>query len=306
MHYCEPGSIAEAVALLAEDDGAKCLGGGATLIAMLNAGLIEPSRIVSLRRIPELCGIVLKPDGDVLIGAMTTHAAVAAEPKLFDGLALVRDAAAQIAHPPIRNMGTIGGALAHADPSADYPCALVAAGGEVEAEGPRGRRTWPIEAFFVDYLTSALAPDEVVVGVHVPGAMRGEASAYVRFARVDGDYATVSVGVRLRWEAGACAAIRIAVGSCGPTPIRLEAAERQLVGTGLQPAIIANVAQAYVAASDPMDDIRGSADYRRMLIPGLLERAVRRACDRLQPDTARGERPRGERPRGERPRGDEP
>jgi carbon-monoxide dehydrogenase medium subunit len=286
MHYCEPGSISEAVALLTEDDGAKCLAGGATLVAMLNAGLIEPSRIVSLRRIPDLCDIVFKPDGDVLIGAMTTHATVAAEPKLRGGLALVREAAAQIAHPPIRNMGTIGGSLAHADPNADYPCALVAAGGEVEAVGPSGRRSWPTEAFFVDYLASALAPDEVVVGVRLPATVRGEASAYVRFARVDGDYATVSVGVRLRWEAGACAAIRIAVGSCGPTPIRIEAAERALVGGGLHSDDIASAAQAYVAASDPMDDIRGSADYRRMLIPGLLERAVRRACDRLQQETS--------------------
>jgi carbon-monoxide dehydrogenase medium subunit len=277
MLFSEPNTIDEAITQLAADDGAKCFSGGATLVAMLNAGLVQPTRLVSLANIAELQGIAVTPDGRVRIGAMTSHATVARDRRLVGGLGLVREAAAQIAHPAIRNMGTIGGAVAHADPSSDYPGALMAAGAEVEIACPHGRRTCAIDDLFVDYLTSALEPGEVITGVVVPAPMPGERSAYVKFSRVDGDYATVSVGVRLTWADDACAAIRIAVGSCGPVPIRVPDAERSLVGTRLDDDALRSAAQAYVDATDPIDDLRGTAEYRLMLIPGLIERAVRGA-----------------------------
>ncbi len=277
MRYAEPATLDEAVATLAADGGAKCLAGGATLVAMLNAGLLQPSRIVSLQRIAELYGITVQTNGDVRIAAMTSHAQVEGDARLTGGLAVVRQAASQIAHPPIRNMGTIGGSLAHADPSSDYPCALMAAGAEVEIAGPGGRRACSIDAFFVDYLTTVLAPDELVVGVRIPAPTPGESSTYLKFSRVDGDYATVSVGVRLLWSGDRCAAIRIAVGSCGPVPLRVPDAELALIGTRLDPDSVSVAALAYVEAADPVDDFRGTGDYRRMLIPGLIARAIRNA-----------------------------
>lgn len=279
MLYSRPASLDAALALLGADAGARCLAGGATLVAGMNAGRPKPSQIVSLQNIAALRGITVDADGAVRIAAMTAHAAVAAEPRLAGGLAMVREAAAQIAHPAIRNMATLGGSLADADPNADYPCALLAAGADVELAGPRGRRFCPIDDFFLGCFTTALGAGEIIVGVKLPPSRREETSAYLKFSRVDGDYATVSVAVRLGWEDGACAAIRIALGSCGATPIRVAAAERALVGTKLDAAALSIAAQAYVAASDPPSDFRGTADYRRMIIPGLLQRAVRQALD---------------------------
>lgn len=281
MLFSKPNTIDEAITELAADDGAKCFAGGATLVAMLNAGLLQPTRLVSLAGIADLQGIAAAPDGRTKIGAMTSHATVACDRRLVGGLSVVREAAAQIAHPAIRNMGTIGGAIAHADPSGDYPGALMAAGAEVEIAAPHGRRTCAIDDFFVDYLTSALAHGEVITAIMLPTPLPGERSAYVKFSRVDGDYATVSVGVRLSWADGTCAAIRIAAGSCGPVPIRVPDAERSLVGTHINADALRAVSQAYVDAADPIDDLRGTAEYRLMLIPGLIERAVRGALDGL-------------------------
>lgn len=279
MLYSRPASLDAALAVLGADAGARCLAGGATLVAGMNAGLPKPSQVVSLQDIPGLRGMIVEADGAVRIAAMTVHAAVAAESRLAGGLAVVREAALQIAHPAIRNMGTLGGSLADADPNADYPCALLAAGADIELAGPRGRRICPVDAFFLGRFTTALAAGEIIVGVKLPPPALEETSTYLKFSRVDGDYATVSVAVRVGWRDGACTAIRIALGSCGGTPIRVPSAERALVGTKLDVAALRIAAGAYVAACDPPSDFRGTADYRRMIIPGLLERAVRNALN---------------------------
>jgi carbon-monoxide dehydrogenase medium subunit len=286
MLYSEPTSIEAALKLLAEDDGAKCLAGGATLVAMLNAGLLEPTHIVSLRRIAEVQGIAFDAGGRLSIGAMTPHATVERDPRLVGGHFLVREAAGQIAHPAIRAMGTIGGSLAHADPNADYPCALLAAGADVLIAGPGGTRTVPIDEFFVDYLMTVLEPNEIVVSVAIPPSVAGETSCYLKFSRVDGDYATVALGVRVQWSGGLCSGIRIALGACGATPIRVPEAERNLLGTSLSRAALQEAADAYIAQSDPVDDFRGTAEFRRMIIPGLLERAVERARSRSSGDAS--------------------
>jgi CO/xanthine dehydrogenase FAD-binding subunit len=139
--YVEPLTVGEVVAALTENNGARCLAGGQTLVAMMNAGLIEPPLVVGLRRVAELKGIEFDATGSVVIGAMMTHAALARETRLSGAHAVLREAAATIAHPAIRNMGTLGGALSHADPNADHPPAVLAAGAEIEVVGPGGRRT---------------------------------------------------------------------------------------------------------------------------------------------------------------------
>lgn len=275
----EPTTVEEAVRLLAADPEARCLAGGQTLVAMINAGLAEPSALVSLRRLDSLSGVAVE-DGAVVIGAMTRHAQLAREARLADGLAVVREAAATIAHPAIRNLGTIGGALCHADPNADFPAAVLAAGGEIEVAGRAGRRWIPAGAFFVDFLTTALQPGELMTRVRLPRPAGGSAGVYEKFARVDGDYATVSVALTLVLKGAVCETVAIALGSCGPVPVRSVEAEALLRGSRLEPACVAEACARLVERCDPVDDVRGSADYRRMLVPRLVERALARATQR--------------------------
>jgi carbon-monoxide dehydrogenase medium subunit len=279
MLYSQPESLEQALAVLQSEPAARCLGGGASIVVGMNAGLPQPPMIVSLQAVPELRGMTVEHDGAVRIGAMTSHAAVAVEARLAGGLALVREAARQIAHPAIRNMGTLGGSLADADPNADYPCALLAAGSEVELADSGSKRLCPIESFFLGRFKAALRADEIIVAVRLPPSTPTETSTYLKYSRVDGDYATVSVAVRMSSENGVCTAIRIALGSCGATPIRVPDAERGLVGTTLDKAALQIAAVAYTEAADPPSDFRGTADYRRMIIPGLFARAVRNALN---------------------------
>ena len=273
MKYIEPASLAEALEILSEDDEARCLAGGATLVAMLNADLVEPSTLIGLRRIDELAGITLTGDY-IRIGAMTTHAQIAGDDRLTGNAAVVRDAARQIAHPAIRNMGTIGGAVCHADPNADFPGALVAANAVLEAAGQSGSRQIPIDDFFQDYLETSLEEDEILCAVLVPVDPADAGGRHLKFSRTHGDYATVSISLVLVMNNGACSYARVAVGSAGPAPVHLAEADAILAGSDLSAETVEQAGRKLMEAADPVDDVRGSAEYRRMIIPGLLQRAV--------------------------------
>ncbi len=267
-----PATLAEATALLAQDPDAKPIAGGATLVSMMNARVVEPKALVSLAGIAELQGISPAPDGGVRIGAFTRHRETAASAALTGANAVLRSAAGQIANATVRNMGTIGGSIAFADPGLDYPPALVAAGARVEIASAAGRRTVSAREFFVDWYVTALAPGEIVAAVLLPAAAPGGAGVYVKHARVAGDYATASVAASL----AADGRLGVAVGACGPTPLASDDANA-LLTKDRSDAAIARAAEALQAQADPLDDVRGSADYRRRLIPGLLKRAVRAA-----------------------------
>ena len=273
MQFHQPATLAQAHALLAAD-GARCLAGGQTLVAMMNADLIEPSALVSLKKIPGLDRIQARPDGTLVIGAMATHEAVAALAGMRPGQAIVAKAAAAIAHPAIRTMGTMGGAIAHADPAADYPAALVAADAVVEVSGPAGMSDIPIEEFFVDYLEPALMPGEIVAAVRLPPGNDEAVSVYDKVARVDGDYAIVSLALVAVLDGGRCTHARLALGSAGPVPVRVRAAEEILIGTELGDETAAAAGEILAAACDPLDDTRASAEYRLRLVPRLLRRAL--------------------------------
>ncbi|MCC7412031.1 MAG: FAD binding domain-containing protein [Gammaproteobacteria bacterium] len=273
MRYVEPVTLAEALELLGTSEDARCLAGGATLVAMMNADLVEPELLVGLRRLEELVGIDASADG-VRIGAMTTHAAIAADARLTGAAAAVRSAAGQIAHPAIRNQGTIGGAICHADPAADFPAALVAADAVVEVRGADAVRSIPAAEFFVDYLTTALAPGEMVIAVRVPAGPARAIGRHLKFSRTEGDYATVSVAVVIAMHADVCGYARVALGSAGPAPVHVDAADATLAGSRLDAVAIERAGALLVDAADPVDDVRGSADYRRLLIPRLLGRAL--------------------------------
>ncbi len=273
MRYHRPTSIDEVLRLLAAGDDARCLAGGATLVAMLNARLVAPAALVSLKGVPTLAGIRIDAGG-IRIGAMTTHHAVATAAGFAGSSALVPLAAARIGHPAIRRMGTIGGSISHADPAADYPTALTAAEALVEIAGPAGHREVPAAEFFRGYFTTALDAGEIVVAVRLPASAPGSTGAYAKSVRVEGDFATASVAATAVFGAGRCTRIRIAVGGCGPTPVRLDAADALLRDSTLEPGRVAEAGYLLAQACDPIDDVRGSARHRRALVPRLLARVV--------------------------------
>ncbi|HXP29987.1 MAG TPA: xanthine dehydrogenase family protein subunit M [Stellaceae bacterium] len=275
-----PESLDEAVALLQTYEEARCLAGGQTLVAMLNANLLFPDALIGLKRIKSLDGIERKADGAVAIGAMTPHRAIAESSQFGAAQAILGEAARGIAHPPIRNFGTIGGSIAHADPAADLPTALAAAAATVEIYGPKGARTVPVEDFFVSYLTTVLEPGEIVTCIHVPRGPDAARCAYYKLSRIAGDLAILSVAVVVAIQDGICTEARIALGGCGPTPIRLTAADRALVGEPISDRSIARASEALAAECRPFDDFRATARYRLRVMPRIVRRTILSAAGR--------------------------
>src|SRR5262245_2840332 len=264
-----PRTLDEALDILAGTPDARPISGGASLVAMLNAGLVEPAALVSLTRIPELSGIRRAADGTILVGAATRHSAVAAD-EAFDGTAAVlAHAASQIAGVAVRNMGTIGGAVAHADPGVDFPPALFAVDARVQIAGKSARRTLPIRDFFLDWYTTALEPGEIVIGFDIPKPKRGK-GFYLKHARVAGDFAIVSIALSLADDGEA----RVAVGGCGPAPLASTEADRAPPGR-LSPDAVRRGGGSLMSLATPLDEVRGTAEYRKLLIPRMLARAVR-------------------------------
>ncbi|OGA12750.1 MAG: hypothetical protein A3H32_16040 [Betaproteobacteria bacterium RIFCSPLOWO2_02_FULL_63_19] len=265
-----PASVAEALALLARLPEARIIAGGASLVAMINARLVDPAALVTLAGIEELTGIAEAPGGGYRIGAMVRHRDLALQTRFGGTLAVVQMAAVQIANATVRNMGTIGGAVAHADPGLDYPPALIAADAKIEIAGPGGRRQLSAQEFFVDWYATALQPGEMVSAVHLPAARPG-VGLYHKLARVSGDYATVSVALTMAHD-GEAIDTRVAIGGCGPTPLMIEEVNRLLSG---RPSAqdLRRAGELLQDAADPVDDVRGSAEYRLMLIPRMLARA---------------------------------
>jgi carbon-monoxide dehydrogenase medium subunit len=240
----------------------------------MNAGLVEPGSLVALRHIEALRAVRRLEDGTVELGAMRRHRETAEETDLPGGQSVLRHAARQIANPTVRNMGTLGGSIALDDPGADYPAALVAADATVLLAGPGGERAIPAADFFVDWYTTALEPGEIILGVRLPPGAAGGTGHYEKLARISGDFAMASIALQIAWQDDAIAFIRVAVGGCGPRPIRLASAEALLTGSRGDAAAVARAGALLAEASDPVDDVRASADYRRRVIPRLLARAI--------------------------------
>lgn len=269
-----PNTIVDAARLLANGDDRVCLAGGGLVVPDLQS---NPSRqLVSLRHIPAMRGIKRERDG-VRINAMTCHADVARSALLHGGLAVVRQAAAEIAHPAICNMATIGGTVCRANPAADFASALLAAGAMIYLASVKGERVMPIGAFTRSDDETARRRDEIVVAVTLPGDEGDGSAGYARFSRVDGDYPLVTAAVRLAWEDGRVSMARVAVGGCGPIAYRCTGAESQLVGLVSAAQVPSSLFDAYVAHAMPIDDLGGSAQYRLLLIPSLLRRAIAQA-----------------------------
>ena len=282
MRLDTPTTISQALASLSEP-GARCLAGGQSLGVMLNARLVEPAVLVSLRCIEELHAIDVLPDGTLRIGAMTSYAAAARLPVTSGSTELIVDAIPLIAHPPIRNQGTLGGSICHADPAGDLPTLAACVDARIRIAHERGIREVPAAEFFRGYFETAVKPGELVISIDVPRTPDGVRARYEKFMLTQGDFAVVSVAALVGWDGTSCDFARVAVGACAAAPVRCTTAEALLVGSALDDETLRGASEILLEACDPPDDFRGSRDYRMKLIPRLLRRAVLAAKARARP-----------------------
>jgi carbon-monoxide dehydrogenase medium subunit len=279
--YYRARSLADARQLLAAHPGAKLLAGGHSLLPLLKLRLAAPPAVVDIGRVPELRGIT--QSGNVIrLGALTTHAELADSRELRAGAEALSEAAAVVGDPAVRNRGTIGGNVAHADPASDLPTVLVALGGRMIAAGEQGERTIDADQFFTGIMTTALAEDEILVAIEVPVAGAGQGSAYEKFAHPASRYAVIGAAAQVTILNGICTAARVAVGGPVPNARRASAVEQALVGKPANAETIETAAR--LVADDLGDDTTGdlfaSAEYRAAMTPIYVKRALERAVAR--------------------------
>lgn len=279
----QPASLAEALDLRAEhgDDDTHVMAGGTSIMLLMTMGLVQPARVIALRKVPELQGIAAGADGGLTIGALATHRQLELAPAVRAYAPALSETFAQVATVRIRNQGTLGGNLAHADPAQDPPPMLIALDASVTVRSRTGERRLPVEELFVDYLTTTLRPDELLTAIHLPPLAPGTRAAYLKFLpRTHDDYATVSVAAALRLDGdGRCRHLRVALGGAAGVPLRVRAVEDALLGEHLTDARIAEAAALVDGAVDPPSDARGSAAYKRRMACVWTERALRSLRD---------------------------
>jgi aerobic carbon-monoxide dehydrogenase medium subunit len=283
FEYAAPESLEGALALLAEHgDEAKLLAGGQSLIPLLKLRFAAPAMLVDLGRIPGLDAIEER-DGALIVGALARHATLAAHPLLARRYPLMASAAPQIADPLVRNLGTIGGSLAHADPAGDWGSVMLALGAEVVARSKAGSRTIPIAEFFHGALSTALAPGEILTEIRVPAPVGRPGGVYLKLERKVGDFATVGVAVHVEIDAGRVTAAGVGLTAVGPHNVAVAAGDA-LRGVSMGQATensvasrIAEVAELAARAAEPESDIRGSAEYKRHVVRVFVARGLRQA-----------------------------
>jgi carbon-monoxide dehydrogenase medium subunit len=278
--YHRARSVAEAQQMLAANPGAKLLAGGHSLIPLLKLRLAVPPAVIDIGRIAELRGISAG-GGALRIGALTTHAEIAASPEVQRHAQGLAEAASLIGDPAVRNRGTIGGNVAHADPASDLPTVLVALGARMVAIGAGGERTIDAAQFFTGIMTTALGEDEILAAVSVPVAADGQASAYAKFVHPASGYAVVGAAAALTIESGTCTAAAVAVGGLLSYARRSSRVERKLIGSRVTGETLAAAAAEVTADLDEVNgDIYASAEYRRAMVPVYVKRALSVAAGR--------------------------
>jgi carbon-monoxide dehydrogenase medium subunit len=283
--YARATSVSNALELLAtHGDGAKLLSGGQSLMPAMNLRLISPELIVDISEIAELRGIAVS--GDVLhIGALTRHVDLAKSPEIAAHAPLLTEAIAHVAHPAIRNKGTLGGSLAHADPASELPACMLALNATIIVRGSGGERRIAAEDFFTGIYETALSAREVLVAVELPVAPKNSAHFFCEFARRHGDYGIVGLAAQALLQGDGFADLRLAFFAVGDRPVLATAASR-LVGVAVTPAAPADASRALGEELDPPGDQQASASMRRHLAKVLLARCVAALLGR--PDLAAG------------------
>ena len=271
-----PTSLEETFDLLAtHGDDAHLMAGGTALVLLLNQGLVQPGHVVGLTGVSELQGVRRLENGGLQIRALTTHRAAETSADVQAYCATLAQTFGHVATVRIRNQATVGGNLAHADPAQDPPPMLIALGGQAVVASKSGERRIPLDEFFVDYFETALGEGDVLVAVDLPPLPSGTRVTYKKFLpRTQDDYATVSVAAAMRMDGDVCADVRIALGAAGTTPIHARGVENTLRGQRLTPALIAEAAASVREEVDPLDDLRGSAGYKREMARVWTQRAL--------------------------------
>lgn len=275
--YVRAANVADAVAALGTSDDAKLLGGGQSLIPILRLRLATPELIVDVSGVSEMNGI--REDGDaIVIGAATTHYAVLNDPLVAAHAPLLAQATATVADPQVRHRGTFGGAIAHADPAGDLPGVALVHNATMTIAGPSGTREVAAADFFVDYLTTALAEDEVLVSVRLPKLGAGWGTHYEKFTRVAQSWSIVAVAAAVRRENGSIAEARVALTNMGSTHLRATSVESALAGSSASADAIKAASQGAAEGTSPTSDLNAQADYRAELARVLTGRAVAKAA----------------------------
>ena len=284
--YASPDRVDEAVTLLARSGGgAKILAGGQSLVPMLNFRLLAPSLLVDLNRIPALRGIEER-DGALRIGAMTRHSEIERSELIERRLPVLGAAVRHVAHLAIRNRGTIGGSLAHADPAAELPLVALLLDASIGVTGSEGERTLPARDFFRAPLTTALDDDEVLTHLDLRFPAPETGWGFEERARRSGDFALAAAATTLRLDGNRDAEARIAEKGAHPTPVRIESAEARLAGQTPDDDAIDDAAETARSVVEPEDDLHASADFRRHLVGVLTRRALRAAVGRARGEAA--------------------
>jgi carbon-monoxide dehydrogenase medium subunit len=284
FRYAAPRSVAEALDLLRAHEEAKVLAGGHSLLPLMKLRLANPPVLVDINRIPGLDYIREDPEiGRLRVGALARHVDFERSDLIRDRYPLLWDTARGIGDPLVRNRGTMAGAVAHADPAADWPAALLAADAEVVAQGSEGQRLIPMRELYVSILTTSLRSDELVIELRVPLPLPRSGGAYEKLERKVGDYAVIGVGVQIALDsAGDISRAGIGLCNAGATSIEATAAEAFLIGKPAAPDNVNEAARLAMEASDPVEDDRGPVDYKRAMVREMTRRALRRALARAQ------------------------
>ncbi len=284
--YYAPRSLDEALRILAEaGPNGRVLAGGQSLMPMLNCRLLNPDILVDINRIEALNRLDVTEDC-LTVGALVRHADLLHDDRVRDGWPLLFEATKQVAHPAIRNRGTVCGSVAHNDPAAEHPSVLVTLGGTVVIASIAGRRELSAKQFFTGILSTALQPGEMVVAVRYPRPPAGTGAGFVEFARRLGDFAMAGAAATLKLHDGICEHARLTIVGMGEGPFRAHAAEDLLtarrLGADERGAAFAEVAERVRAAVEPTDDVHASSSYRRHLAGVMAKRALEAALGRAE------------------------
>ena len=280
FEYEAPTTVGQAIKLIAKlGDRGRVLAGGHSLIPIMKLRLAQPEVLVDIGRIGAL-RYVRSQRAPLAIGALATHAQVASDEGIRARCGVLAETAAHIGDAQVRNRGTIGGALAHADPAADYPATILALDAEIVAQGPNGRRTIPATEFFTGLLSTALAPDELLVEVRVPALPKGSGGAYMKLPNKASHYAVVGAAAVVRLQGGTIASIAVGITGAGAQPARAADVERELTGRAPTEDAIARASEAAAEGIDVLSDVHGSADYRAAMARVYTRRAIQEAVRR--------------------------
>jgi carbon-monoxide dehydrogenase medium subunit len=289
-NYLAPSTIDEALRMLAEHgEGAKPIAGGQSMLILLRWGLAAPTYLIGLKGIPELQRIEASSDGGLKIGAMVTQYRIETSPAVQRAFPALAEAAGAVASPNVRRQATIGGNLAHADPAADPPAALIALNAEVELAGPNGRRRIPVRELFTGFLETAIEPNELLVSVHIPPAQPSSGAAYLKHRARAVDYALVGAGFGLTLAADGetVEAVHIGLAGVADTLLWAQSAEQALIGKPVNDETLRAAAKAASEECNPPSDTEASEWYRREMVGVFVRRASEIALERARQSLGR-------------------